>query len=148
MPRRVFGTLFMVALIVLALPLLLIPASYFINENLNKLITTSDGSISSQGITWLTITMGVIVAMLLLPSLHTFKLGPVELETVNQQVTAGKIDVELSRGELVSPTHNMPIYSAPQEFAMALKIRSLIKTDVSFLERTPMPYTPFNITWS
>jgi hypothetical protein len=83
--------------------------------------------------TGLTIAVGVIVALLLLPSLKTFKLGPVELETVSRPINAEK-NIELETvSELIVPIHDMPVYSTQlQQFAMALKFQSLIRTDITF----------------
>ncbi len=76
--------------------------------------------------TGLTIAVGVIVALLLLPSLKTFKLGPVELETVSRPINAEK-NIELETvSELIVPIHDMPVYSTqPATICYGIEISEL-----------------------
>jgi tetratricopeptide (TPR) repeat protein len=154
-PRTAFGLALIAALIVIASPFLLMiliiidPA--YIHGDMNS-IKDDTSMIDQTAMTGLTITVGIIVAMLLLPNLKTFKLGPVEMETVSRPVNAEK-NVELQTvSALIVPIHHMPVYSTQlQEFGMTLKFHSLIQTDIMFLieaQYLSMPYTPFEITWS
>lgn len=111
-PRIALGLALIAALIVIASPMLLMPLlvidpAYLFNHNVGKLNTTSivNNNYTHENIAGITIAIAVIVAILLLPSLHTFKLGPVELEKADPQSDIAAKNAGEQIGELVTPCH-------------------------------------------
>jgi hypothetical protein len=156
--RIAFALALITALIAIASPLILIPffvidpaiGEYFINHNATGLKDTITKNITTEASAGFTIIVAIIVGMLLLPSLQTFKLGPVEMETAT--ITAGK-NVELKTADILRPEiFKMPLGHSykPQYFVMPLKYQrrlDLARSSKVYIEMLyiPMPRTPFYI---
>ncbi len=84
--KKVLGVAIIVALITfIAIPLLiterLVERPYF-EGNSTELTNLVSKGINNQIMAWLVLTVGVLIAMLLLPNLQKFKMGTVELQTI------------------------------------------------------------------
>ncbi|MFZ0514990.1 MAG: hypothetical protein WAM14_25550 [Candidatus Nitrosopolaris sp.] len=117
--------------------------AYIFNQNVKD--TFNNNISNNYAITWLTIAIGVMVAMLLLPSLKKFKLGPVELETPVGAVTTAK-DVDLKPASieyrtLSSFNSTMPLKYEAQYFRMALRYEGQVSMPIEMIF-TRMPKTP------
>lgn len=143
--KAAFGIVLIAALVAIASPLIVMPLlvgdsmihTFFLNYNANQLGTTIINSklTDTQTIAMLTIIVGVLVGMLLLPSLQKFKLGTFEFDSLPP---SAKHPVDLDPIiQIASPLEvNMPFKYQPQSFTMPLKYRNLM------LQQPPMPIDP------
>ena len=132
--KAVLGIVLIAALVAIASPLILMPflvidpamEAYFVNGNvasLQKIITTG---VTAQTIAVLTLVVGVIVGILLLPSLQKFKLGTFEFDSLPP---SAKHPVDLDPISQIPspPAVPMPFKSQPQSFTMPLKYQNLMR---------------------
>jgi hypothetical protein len=120
------------------MPLLVLdPAieTYLLNQNIGQLTDTITKSITTQMIAALTIMVGIVVGILLLPSLKKFKIGTLELESLPP---SGKHPIDLDPiCQVASPIEvHMPFKYQPQSFTMPLKYQNLMR------QQPPMPIDP------
>lgn len=132
--KTLFGIVLIAALVAIASPLILMPLlvidpaieAYLLNRNLEPLNDAIGKLITAQTIAAMTITVGVIVGILLLPSLQKFKLGTFEFDSLPP---TAKHPVELDPiSQIPSPlVVSRPFKSQPQSFTMPLRYQNLMR---------------------
>lgn len=128
--KAVLGIVLIAALVAIASPLILMPFLVIdpaiFSGNVTSLQTIINTGVTAQTIAGLTLIVGVIVGILLLPSLQKFKLGSFEFDSLPP---SAKHPVDLDPISQIPspPAVPMPFKSQPQSFTMPLRYQNFMR---------------------